>query len=115
MLRRITAITLENFKAISTPIRIDLAPITLLFGQNSVGKSTIIQALHYLREILENENLDPDTSFRAGKTFDLGGFESIINGHDLSKTIKMRVDFVFGVGDLTAIPKHVTNPFKQGV
>jgi len=100
MRRRITAITLENFKAVSTPIRIELAPITLLFGQNSVGKSTVIQALHYLRELLENENVDPDMSFRAGKAFDLGGFESIVNRHDLSKTIKIRVDFVFGFSDL---------------
>jgi len=104
MRRRITAITLENFKAVSTPIRIDLAPITLLFGQNSVGKSTIIQALHYLHEILENGNLDPDTSLGAGETLDLGGFESIINGHDLSKTIKMRVDFTFDFDDLKIYP-----------
>jgi len=106
---RITALTLENFKAINAPIKIDLAPITLLFGQNSVGKSTIIQALHYLLGILENGNLDLDTSLWAGKTLDLGGFESIINGHDLSKTIKMRVDFVFDFDDL----KVYTAPYKS--
>jgi len=45
----ITQITIENFKGISAPVTIPLRPITLLFGANSAGKSTIIQALHYAR------------------------------------------------------------------
>ena len=57
---KITAITIENFKGISEPVRVELKPITLLFGANSVGKSTIVQALHYVREILERNNVDAD-------------------------------------------------------
>jgi len=106
MIRRITALTLENFKAITSPIRIDLEPITLLFGQNSVGKSTIIQALHYMRGILENGNLDPDKSLWAGETLNLGGFKSIVNGHDLSKSIKIRIDFKFDFDDLEMYPAY---------
>ena len=45
------SIELENFRGIGSTQKIDLKPITLLFGANSAGKSTIIQALHYLREI----------------------------------------------------------------
>src|SRR5437899_13049360 len=40
----ITSITIENFKGISQPVKVALRPITLLFGANSAGKSTIIQA-----------------------------------------------------------------------
>ena len=57
---RLSHIEIENFKGIGTKQSIDLAPITLLFGPNSAGKSTILQALHYLREILERNNPDPD-------------------------------------------------------
>ena len=57
---RLTAIELENFKRIGPRQRIELKPITLLFGPNSAGKSTILQALHYVREILERKNVDPD-------------------------------------------------------
>ena len=42
---RITAIEIENFKGISDRVRVDLKPITLLFGANSAGKSTILHAL----------------------------------------------------------------------
>ena len=47
----ITAITIENFKGIKEPVRVELKPITLLFGPNSAGKSTIIHALHYAHEL----------------------------------------------------------------
>ncbi len=38
----ITAITIQNFKGIKGPARIELKPITLLFGPNSSGKSTVV-------------------------------------------------------------------------
>ena len=39
----ITAIEIENFKGIRDRQRIELKPITLLFGPNSAGKSTLLQ------------------------------------------------------------------------
>jgi predicted ATPase len=68
----ITAITIENFKGIKGPLRIEIKPITLLFGPNSAGKSTIIQALHFAREIFERDNLNPDWTIAGGDSVDLG-------------------------------------------
>jgi AAA15 family ATPase/GTPase len=39
----ITKITIENFKGIADRVEIDLKPITVLFGANSAGKSTLLQ------------------------------------------------------------------------
>ena len=39
---RLVRIEIENFKGIGTRQQIDLKPITLLFGPNSAGKSTIL-------------------------------------------------------------------------
>ncbi|MBF0154724.1 MAG: AAA family ATPase [Magnetococcales bacterium] len=50
------ALTLENFNGIREPVRIEFAPVTLLFGPNNAGKSTVVQALHYAREIFERGN-----------------------------------------------------------
>jgi len=50
---RITAIELENFQSIERRTRIELKPITLLFGPNSAGKSTVFDALELLRIILD--------------------------------------------------------------
>ena len=63
----ISSITIENFKGINEPVRIDFKPITLLFGPNSAGKSTIVQALHYALEIFGRNNLDPDRTSIVGK------------------------------------------------
>lgn len=46
---RITQLRLENFKSFKEPTTIDFAPITLLFGPNSAGKSSIVQALNILK------------------------------------------------------------------
>ena len=53
----ITAITIENFKGISEPVRLELRPITLLFGQNSAGKSSLLHAMIYAREVFERQYL----------------------------------------------------------
>ena len=48
----IRSITIENFKGIGDKaVTIPIRPITLLFGKNSAGKSTVLQAMRYLREI----------------------------------------------------------------
>jgi len=97
----ITAITIENFKGIRDPIRIEFKPITLLFGPNSAGKSTIVQALHYAREIFGRRNLDPDTTIAGGKAVNLGGFKTLIYNNDLMRTVSFRIDLDLSKTDLS--------------
>jgi len=106
----ITAITIENFKGIREPVRIELKPITLLFGPNSAGKSTIVQALHYAREIFERQNLNPDKTLLGGESIDLGGFESLVHQHDLTLPVTLRVDL-----DLTGedLPTHDETKYNE--
>lgn len=88
---RLNYLTLRNFKAIgSIEQRLDFKPITLLFGPNSAGKSTIVQALHYLSEILERNNCDPGTTQIGGK-LNLGGFRNLVHLHDSDNTIEVGV------------------------
>jgi AAA ATPase domain len=87
---RLTRIEIENFKGIGSHQSIDLRPITLLFGANSAGKSTVLQALHYVREILERGNPDPDQTI-AGGLIDLGGFATLVHNHDLNRAITIKL------------------------
>jgi hypothetical protein len=88
----LTSIAIENFKAIRERVSFELKPITLLFGPNSSGKSSIIHALHYAREVFERHNLDPDQTVVGGKFIDLGGFRTLVHGHDVSKPVVFRFD-----------------------
>lgn len=88
----ITAIEIENFKAVGQRQRLTLRPITLLVGPNSGGKSTIIHALHYAREIFERRNLNADRTINGGSFVDLGGFANFVHEHDQTQTVSLRFD-----------------------
>lgn len=89
---RITALTLENFKCFSGPVRIPLGDITLLFGPNSAGKSSIIQALHFLKKVLLGQDLDVSEGDSAAS--DVGTFRELIHKHDLAKTMRIGVEMM---------------------
>ena len=92
---RITAMELRNFKGIGeTPARVPLRPITLLFGANSAGKSTIIQAMYYAREVLGNRDPDPGKATLGGGSIDLGGFHALVHRHDLEREMQLKFEMV---------------------
>lgn len=88
------AIELENFKAFGERNRIEFAPITLIFGENSAGKSSILQALSLLKQTRESRGngalILPRTE---GGIVDLGGFREMVFDHDLNRDVVIRVDF----------------------
>ncbi|MDR1677465.1 MAG: AAA family ATPase [Deltaproteobacteria bacterium] len=100
---RLTALTIKNFKSIDEEgIRLEFSPITLLFGQNNAGKSSVIQALHLLREVLVNNNPAPDQVEGGGQTINLGGFQEFVHRHDLSRTVRIGLEIDSEGKDLSA-------------
>ena len=88
----ITAVEIENFKGIGRPVRIELRPITLLFGRNSAGKSTVLHALCYAHELLSHRNFDAHKTDLGGDQIDLGGFRRFVHGHDLKRSVRLRFE-----------------------
>lgn len=110
MSSNIKAVTLQNFKGFSNEVRIELRPITLLFGANSAGKSSVLQALQYVREILERQNINADRTLQGGEAVDLGGFLNLVNGRDPQKQIEIAVEMELGA---TSIPELVPDAFEE--
>ena len=75
----ITDLWIENFKGIGKRQHIPLRPITLLFGQNSAGKSTVLQSLEYLQSILNTGSGDPLVAASSESVSQLGDFASILH------------------------------------
>ena len=89
----IKGISITNFKGIGDPgISLDLGPVTLLFGSNSAGKSTIFHAFLYAYEVLVNRNYNVDRTILGGKNVDLGGFQNFVHNHDPGRTVVIKVD-----------------------
>lgn len=88
----LSAIELENFKGVSERTRIELAPVTLLFGANNAGKSTVLHALLYAYELLVAGHADVDRTTLGGQVVDLGGFASFVHGGDTSRNVCLRVE-----------------------
>jgi len=106
----ITALSLKNFKGFSDEVRIELRPITLLFGANSVGKSSVLQALQYVREILDRNNANADRTAQGGDAIDLGGFMNLVHGRGSERKIEIEVEMALGD---SSIPELVPDVFDD--
>ena len=96
---RITEISLTNFRSFQSTQSIALAPVTLLFGPNSVGKSSVLMALFYIQQMLAKGQCDPQRIDALGEKH-IGGFKSLINGRDIAKrmVLKLTIDKSDSIG-----------------
>lgn len=106
----ITAIEIENFKGIGERVRIPLKPITLLFGPNSSGKSTILHALHYAREVLEGRSADIDRTTAGGGFVDLGGFRNFVHKRELGRPITFKAELF---SHRVSLPSYIEPDFTS--
>jgi len=87
------SLELENFKAFGKRAHIQFAPITLIFGENSAGKSSILQALNLLKQTRESRETGALLLPRTENGFvDLGSFQEMIFDHDLKRTLTIRIE-----------------------
>ena len=89
MLRKIG---LTNFKS-WRELDIELAPITLLFGVNSSGKTALLQSLLMLKQTVNSRDPNTHLNFGGGPRdyVDLGSYRDLVNGHDESQPIGMKL------------------------
>ena len=89
----INHIGLKNFKGYQEA-DIPLAPITLFFGPNSAGKSTVFQMLYLLKQTLQYAPDQMHLLFRCDEKgyVDLGSFEDVIFDHDVTREISIEVN-----------------------
>jgi AAA ATPase domain/Protein of unknown function (DUF3696) len=80
---------IENLKAFGGFHRLSLAPLTLIYGANSAGKSTLIQSLLLLKQTLESSDPDRAELVVRGSLADLGSVPGIISGHQLDRPLEI--------------------------
>ena len=99
------SLQLENFKAFGERVCIPFAPITLIFGENSAGKSTILQALNLLKQTRESRETGALLLPRAENGIvDLGSFKELLFDHDLERTLSIRVEINIDIESIFTLP-----------
>ena len=83
------ALRLANFKAFGPSQRVPLRPITLVFGANSSGKSSILHAIALAHHAVETGDLDTQRTRVGGESIDLGGFRQYVHRGQLDSQVEM--------------------------
>jgi ABC-type cobalamin/Fe3+-siderophores transport system ATPase subunit len=97
----LTKLKLGNFKS-WRDLEIDLAPITLLFGTNSSGKTSILQSILLIVQTIRHPSTWDMQSINFGGNpndyVDFGGFGEVVYRHDLSNEILVNFQWVSPMG-----------------
>ena len=116
----ISAIQIANFKAFAAAQRIPIKPLTLIYGANSSGKSSIIHSLALAKHALETGELDIHRTTLGGDAIDLGGFRQFVHKREANRRVEWAMDldasmFQGGLAELLAPVKKLTVLFSIGI
>jgi AAA15 family ATPase/GTPase len=81
---------LTNFKAFAGPETIPIRPITLIYGPNSSGKSSVLQSLLLLKQTLQEAENPEALLLPKGNLVNLGGYREFVHRHDDSKSFSFK-------------------------
>src|SRR6266853_5638457 len=83
--------SIENFKPIVNSGELKLAPVTVLAGRNSSGKSSLLQSILMIAQTLSNQV--PDRALLPNERIvQLGTFEDILNENSGSRNITVKFE-----------------------
>lgn len=105
----ITHLQIKNFKAWKDTGEIRLAPLTVLFGANSAGKSSLGHLLLALQQTARSTDRKRALHLGDGSSqIDLGTFTDCLHGHDLNQPLSFELGW--------ALPKilEVRDPLQGG-
>lgn len=85
-------LALQNFKAFADTQNVPIRPLTLIFGVNSSGKSSILHGLLLARHAIDTGKLDVSRTDIGGDSVDLGGFRQYVHRRDVSRRVELAID-----------------------
>lgn len=80
-------ILLSNFQGYKGSKAIDLAPLTLIFGPNSGGKSSVMRSLLLLKQSFASGNPYVSDLSYVGQSVNLVGFPNVVFGHSAKERL----------------------------
>jgi predicted ATPase len=90
----LTGLQLRNFKSWDDTGSVRLAPLTVFFGRNSSGKSSLLQSMLLMKQTAES--LDPRQVLNLGGAdalVDLGTYHDIVLDHETNRDVQLAFDW----------------------
>lgn len=82
---------LVNFRTFDDTERLRFAPITVVFGRNSSGKTTLLRAPLLLRQAIDTPPQAREVPF-TGSEVDFGAYRDVVHKGELSRDVTLEVD-----------------------
>ena len=116
----LTALRIGNFKAFAESQRIPVRPLTLIYGANSSGKSSVLHSMILARHAQETGDLDVHRTNVGGESVDLGGFRQYVHRREANRRVEWAMDldtssFKDRLAELFAPVKLVTMLLNLGI
>jgi predicted ATPase len=93
----LTKLRFKNFKAWKDSGELRLAPLTVLFGANSAGKTSIPQLLLLLKQTAESPDRQRAMQLGDSRTLvDLGTYEDAVHNHELAQSLEIELEWTLG-------------------
>jgi predicted ATPase len=89
----IEEVRVGGFKAFGDSQSLPLRPITLLYGPNSAGKSSVVHSLAYLHELAVRGRYDVGRCHLGGSGIDLGGYPRFVHRREAQGRVQLGVTF----------------------
>jgi predicted ATPase len=89
-----TGLRLKNFKCFADSGDIPLRPLTLLFGRNNSGKSSVLQSLMLLRQSVRAPTYGPRLNL-SGPLYAAGTYEDVVHQHEPRRRMTFGVSLPF--------------------
>jgi predicted ATPase len=105
----LNSLHIQNFKAWKDTGRVRLAPLTVIFGANSAGKSSLGHLLLALKQTAQSSDRRRALHLGdANSPIDLGTFEDCVHGHDLTQSLGFTLNWKL------PHPLEVRSPLADG-
>ncbi|MBI5194267.1 MAG: AAA family ATPase [Nitrospirae bacterium] len=88
----ITKLSLGNFKSFAETQEIPIKPLTLIFGANSAGKSSLIHGIALAHHVIATGDLDVYSTSIGGEAIDLGGFRQYVHRRNKDLNVEWAVE-----------------------
>lgn len=103
----LTRLRFKNFKAWPDSGDIRLAPLTVVFGTNSAGKTSIPQLLLMMKQTAASPDRQRALQLGDNRTLiDLGVYDDIVFGHDVTRPLEIELDWT------TTDPLDIEDPMS---